>query len=161
MKEVQIGATATAHLVVSEADLASALRFPGRDIHAPVFAKSPTAPLAGTPSFETIDIYPPVLATSRMVALMEVASSRVLTPLLDANELSVGVTIDVLHSAPTPVHAKVNATARYTGRENKLFVFEVVAYDDGGEIGRGIHKRAVIVPERLVDRAMRRNNRTP
>jgi len=120
MKEPRVGASATAVLLVTDADLASALRF------------APT------------DVYPPVFATSRMVALMEVASSRVLTPLLDPDELSVGVAVYVIHSAPTPTNVRVTAVARYTGRQGKLFMFEVVARDNHGEIGRGTHKRAVI-----------------
>lgn len=36
------------------------------------------------------------------------------------------------------------------GREGKLYVFEVVARDNGGEIGRGKHKRVIIATERLL-----------
>jgi predicted thioesterase len=67
------------------------------------------------------------------------------------------VTIDVSHTAATPLGVKVTAAARYLGRAGKLFVFEVVARDPGGEIGRGTHKRAVVSIERLVAGADRRN----
>ena len=80
---------------------------------------------------------------------MEVAASRVLIPLLGPGELSVGVTVDINHTAPTPLGAEVTATARYTGRDGKLFVFEVSASDPGGEVGRGRHKRAIVSSERL------------
>ena len=133
MKEPEINATASAELFVSPADLASAL------------------------SLEAGDSYPPVFSTSRMVALMEIAASRVLRLLLAPDEQSVGVTIDVAHTAATPLGVKVTATARYLGREGKLFVFEVVAHDSGGEIGRGTHKRAVVSTERLLTGADRRN----
>jgi fluoroacetyl-CoA thioesterase len=43
-----------------------------------------------------------VLPTARLVALMEIASARVLIPLLGAGQLSVGISIDVTHTAPTP-----------------------------------------------------------
>ena len=60
-----------------------------------------------------------------MVALMEIASARLLRPHLAAGELSVGVHLDVNHSAPPPPPgAPVTATARYLGREGKLFIFE-------------------------------------
>ncbi|PYS76832.1 MAG: thioesterase [Acidobacteria bacterium] len=126
-------ATASAELFVSPTDLASAL------------------------SLEAGDSYPPVFSTSRMVALMEIAASRILRPLLAPDEQSVGVSIDVAHTAATPRGVKVTATARYLGREGKLFVFEVVAHDRGGEIGKGIHKRAVVSTERLLAGADRRN----
>jgi fluoroacetyl-CoA thioesterase len=132
MPELEPGASGEAQLRVDSSDLADAL------------------------SADARDTFPPVFATSRMVALMEVAASRVLLPLLEPGELSVGVTVDVSHTAATPPGATVTATARYVGREGKLFVFEVAASDSGGEIGRGTHKRAIVSGERLVAGATRR-----
>jgi predicted thioesterase len=136
MNEPELNAAASAEIFVSATDLASAL------------------------SLEAGDWYPPVFATSRMVALMEIASSRVLRPFLEPGELSVGVHVDVSHTAATPRGIKVTATARYLGREGKLFVFEVVAHDRGGEIGRGMHKRAIVSAERLAAGADRRNRKS-
>ena len=100
--------------------------------------------------------FPSVFATTRMIALMEMAGARVLKPLLREGEMSVGVTVDIIHSAATPIGAKVTATATYRGRDGKLFVFDVVSRDPGGEIGRGTHKRAIISRERLLAGAARR-----
>jgi len=130
--EPELNSTGTAELVVGPQDLASSI------------------------SSETGDQFPAVLATARMVALMEVAASRVLLPLLGPGELSVGVTVDITHTAPTPPGAQVTSTARYAGRDGKLFVFEVSASDPGGEIGRGWHKRAIVTSERLQSGAARR-----
>ena len=91
-----------------------------------------------------------------MVGLMEVAAARILGPHLREGEVSVGVSVDVVHTAATPPGSTVTATARFVGREGKLFLFEVSAADDGGEIGRGAHKRAVVTAERLVAGAARR-----
>ena len=126
------GTTASAEVVVGPHDLASSL------------------PLDQT------DVFPAVFATARMIALMEIAGSRLLKPFLGPGELSVGVIVDVSHTAPTPLGALVTATARYTGREGKLFVFEVSANDPGGEIGKGIHKRAIVNSERLARTASKR-----
>ena len=131
-RELEINTIGTAQLVVGPQDLASSI------------------------SSETGDEFPAVLATARMVALMEVAASRVLLPLLGPGELSVGVTVDITHTAPTPPGVEVVATARYAGREGKLFLFEVSASDPGGEIGRGWHKRAIVTSERLQSGAARR-----
>ena len=131
-KELEINATATAQWTVGPADLASAL------------------------PIEMGDAFPPVFATARMIGLMEIAAARVLQPLLGPGELSVGVTVDVSHTAPTPVGALVTATARYAGREGKLFLFEVSVSDPGGEVGRGWHKRAIVSNERLQTGAARR-----
>lgn len=130
--EPEPNATGTATLIVGPQDLASSI-----------------ASVTG-------DSFPPVFATARMVALMEVAASRVLVPLLGPGELSVGVTVDINHTAPTPVGAEVTATARYAGREGKLFLFEVSCADKGGEVGRGWHKRAIVSSERLQSGATRR-----
>ena len=134
MPEPEINATATAELVVGPNDLASSI------------------------SSEYGDSFPAVLATARMVALMETAAARVLQPLLGPGELSVGVTVDITHSAPTPPGVLVTATARYTGREGKWFIFEISAEDQGGEIGRGSHKRAIVETERLQRAAAKRNS---
>ena len=130
--ETELNTTATATLIVGPNHLASSI------------------------SSETGDEFPPVLATARMIALMEVAASRLLIPLLGPGELSVGVTVDITHTAPTPLGAEVTATARYAGREGKLFLFEVSCADKGGEVGRGWHKRAIVSSERLQAGAAKR-----
>ena len=132
-REPEIDATASAELVVGLNDLASSI------------------------STEGGDEFPAVLATARMVALMETAAARVLQPFLGPGELSVGVTVDIIHSAPTPPGVLVTANARYTGREGMLFVFEISAHDEGGEVGRGSHKRAVVETGRLLRAAVKRN----
>jgi fluoroacetyl-CoA thioesterase len=132
MSEPAVDSTASAHLTVAPSDLASAL------------------------DLEPEDAFPPVFATSRMVALMELAAARVLRRHLRAGELSVGVSVEIVHTAATPPRATVTATARFVGREGKLFLFEVSAADEAGEIGRGTHKRAVVASERLVAGAARR-----
>jgi fluoroacetyl-CoA thioesterase len=91
-----------------------------------------------------------------MIALMELAGARLLSPLLQPGEMSVGPHVDVSHTGATPIGAKVAATATYRGRDGKLFVFDVMAYDPGGEIGRGTHKRAIISRDRLITGAARR-----
>ena len=135
MTEPAIDSTASASLTVALSDLASVL------------------------NLEPEDAFPPVFATSRMVALMELAAARVLRPHLREGEVSVGVSVDVVHTAATPPGATVTATAKFLRRDGKLFLFEVSATDDGGEIGRGTHKRAVVAVERLVAGAARRGVR--
>lgn len=102
------------------------------------------------------DGFPPVLATARMIGLMELAASRVFHPLLKEGEVSVGVSIDIMHTAATPIGAEVTAEARFKGMEGKLHLFEVSARDAGGEIGRGTHKRAIVTSERVASGAFRR-----
>ena len=135
-REPELDATATAEVFVGPEHLASAL------------------------PIEMGDAFPHVFATARMIGLMEIAAARVLQPLLGPGELSVGVTVDITHTAPTPPGVLVVASARYLGREGKLFNFEITAHDEGGEIGRGSHKRAIVETERLQRSAAKRNAAT-
>jgi len=114
------------------------------------------ADLANTISPDASDRFPAVFATSRLVAFMEIAASRVLKPILEPGELSVGVSIETTHTAATPLGLTIRAVAKYLGVEGRLYVFEVVAFDDTGEIGRGTHKRAIALEERLLAGAERR-----
>ena len=132
--EPEIGASATVNLVVRESDCASALKL--RD--------------------DPRDNFPAVFATTRMIALMELAGARLLHPLLQPGEMSVGAHVDVTHTAATPIGAKVTASATYRRRDGKLFVFDVVAHDPAGEIGRGTHKRAIVSRDRLIAGATKR-----
>ena len=135
MSEPAPNAVGTAELVVEKSDCASDLK------------------VNNAPD----ETFPEVFATTRMIALMEMAGARVLKPLLQSDEMSVGVTVDIIHSAATPVGAKVTATATFCGCDGKLFVFDVIAHDPAGEIGRGTHKRAIISRERLISGAAKRS----
>ena len=123
--ELQPGVTNTVSYVVRDTDAASSF------------------------TLDAADRFPRVFATSRMVSVMEVAAARAMRPLLGKGELSVGISMDVTHTAPTPVGGTVRATATFVAREGKRYVFEVAAADDGGEIGRGRHVRAIVETERL------------
>ncbi|NQD96425.1 thioesterase, partial [Pseudomonas sp. CrR25] len=57
------------------------------------------------------DEFPEVFATSRMIALMELAAARCMQPLLQAHELSVGVGVDIRHLGATPIGVRVVAKA--------------------------------------------------
>jgi len=94
----------------------------------------------------------PVFATPYMIALMENAAVNALLPHLAADEGSVGTHLNVAHSAATPVGMKVWAEATVTAVEGKKVTFDVAAYDEAGEIGRGTHHRAVIKPEKFLAR---------
>jgi predicted thioesterase len=102
------------------------------------------------------DEFPDVFATSRMVALMELAAARCMRPLLGAGQLSVGVGIAVKHSAATPVGMMVRATARCESFDGKVYHFKVEAFDEAGPIGEGTHTRAIIATARLLTGAERR-----
>ncbi len=127
---LDIGTTAEATLQLSDRDMASTL---------PISAEDAT--------------FPEVFATSRMIALMELAAARTLKPLLQPGQLSVGVIVNIKHLAATPNHVPVTAKATFLGQEDKLYKFIIEAFDPGGKIGEGEHSRAIISEERLLQGA--------
>jgi predicted thioesterase len=102
------------------------------------------------------DSFPDVFATSRMVALMEIAAARLVRPELQAGQHSVGVSVQVRHTAATPVGGMVRAVATYLGPDGKLLRFKVEAFDEAGLIGDGEHARAIVGTERLLAGAAKR-----
>lgn len=129
---IEAGDTAEARLVVRDADTAKAIALAAEDD------------------------FPAVFATSRMVALMELAAARLMKPLLGEGQLSVGVSIRVEHRAATPVGCEVRALATYLGLDGKLHRFKLEAFDPAGSIGEGDHSRAIVGVERLLEGARRR-----
>ena len=112
--------------------------------------------LASEVAVGTEDSFPEVLATSRVIGLMEVSAARLLHPLLKAGELSVGVGIDIKHFAPTPVGEEVRVVATFLEPDGKLYLFEVEVFDRAGKVASGKHTRAIVDKKRLMDGAKSR-----
>lgn len=102
------------------------------------------------------DSFPEVFATSRMIALMELAAARAMKPLLGEGQLSVGVSIQVRHTAATLPGSTVRAVATLLSSDAKLVQFRVEAFDEAGVIGTGEHARAIVDTARLMSGAERR-----
>ena len=100
----------------------------------------------------------PVFATPYMVALMENASANSLLPYLAEDEGTVGTQLNVAHSSATPIGMKVWAESTVTAVEGKKITFEVAAYDEAGEIGRGTHERFIIKPEKFLSKTQAKLN---
>ena len=114
------------------------------------------ADLASKVALDGRDAFPEVFATSRMVALMEVAAARLLAPELGAGQLSVGVEVEIKHTAATAVGESVTAKATFLGMEGKFYRFSVELFDAAGLAGSGYHTRAIIDSQRLLDGARKR-----
>lgn len=102
------------------------------------------------------DAFPEVLATSRMIGLMEVAAARLMRPLLKSGELSVGVGVDIKHFAPTPVGEEVRVVATFLEPHGKLYLFEVGVFDRAGTVAGGRHTRAIVEKVKLMEGARTR-----
>jgi len=92
-----------------------------------------------------------------MIALMERAAARLMAPLLEAGELSVGVHVNVTHIAPVPAGALVTVSAEYLGKPADFYEFEVRLEDAAGVAGAGTVGRAIVAEERLLQVAAKRH----
>lgn len=101
-----------------------------------------------------------VFSTPSMIANMERTSVLCVQPYLDAGYTTVGIKVDVTHEAPTPLGNTVKFISVLTdiSSNNKIFTFDVEAYDDFGLIGKGIHKRAVIHKDHFEEKANKKRN---
>ena len=93
-----------------------------------------------------------VLSTPTMIAMMEQAAINAIKPFLEAGESSVGMTIEVSHTAATPPGHRARAEAEVTKVEGRRLEFVVRAFDDIEQIGSGSHRRAVIDAAKFNDR---------
>ena len=94
----------------------------------------------------------PVFGTPCMLALMENAAVTCLQTFLPEGQTSVGIHLDVKHTAPSPVGIVVTAEAEITGvsENGRMVDFALRAWDEEGPIGEGIHTRAIIDAERFM-----------
>ena len=93
-----------------------------------------------------------VYATPCMVALMEGAACEAIAEALGENQTTVGTALNIEHVSATPVGLDVRAEATVTTVEGKVITFEVKAFDEAGEIGRGTHKRVVINSQKFLEK---------
>ena len=85
-----------------------------------------------------------VFATPAMIRLIEEAAAELLEKNLPPESTSVGISINVNHTAPTPLGMNVRAEVKIISVEGRKIIFEVAAFDERGEIGRGTHERFIV-----------------
>src|SRR5438477_10149399 len=87
---------------------------------------------------------PPVYSTPDMIRLMETAAFHALQPYCEADEITVGTSIQIVHRAASGVGARVKAEAVLESFNGRFYTLRVTARDDVQEIGRGTVGRAVV-----------------
>ena len=114
-----------------------------------IVAPDHTAPFVGSGRIA-------VLATPVMINLIEAAALQAVEHLLPAGHQSLGIHLDVSHTAATPVGLRVSATAEVTAVEGRTIRFRVEARDECEPIGGGTHKRVVVSVARFDERVQRK-----
>jgi len=94
----------------------------------------------------------PVFASPMLIAVMEAAAVDCVEGHLPENHQSLGVHLDITHSAPTPLGLTVTATATLKAIDGRKLTFDVVAHDGVERIGFGTHIRVVVDTPRFLAR---------
>ena len=118
------GLSATATMVVSDADTALAIR--SGDVQ--------------------------VLATPRVVGLAEEATVHALSEALDNGQTTVGFRVQLDHLAPTPIGGEVVAEATLEAVESRRLTFRVSVNDGRGLVAAGRITRVVVDRARFLER---------
>jgi predicted thioesterase len=93
-----------------------------------------------------------VYATPAMVALMEKTCLTSVLSYLPEGYGTVGVKVDITHSKATPIGMKVTCESTLIEVDRRRLVFELVARDEKGEIGKGRHERFIIDTRKFMEK---------
>lgn len=94
-----------------------------------------------------------VLATPRVVALMEDAAIRAVAEWLPEGAVSVGTWLEIFHQAPTPPGMEVTARADLVSIEGRKLVFRILVKDEIETVAEGKHERFIVDLERFMKKA--------
>jgi fluoroacetyl-CoA thioesterase len=103
--------------------------------------------------------FPRVFATGFMIGLMEWTCVKLLAPHLESGEGSLGIHVDVSHSAATPPGLDVTVDAECTQVNGRRASFRVRAHDGIDVVGEGRHERMIVAWDKfsakLAEKAMK------
>ena len=94
-----------------------------------------------------------VYAPPAMIGIMEGTCLAAVDPFLPEGMSTVGIHLDVKHTAATPVGMSVRATAKLIEISGKRLTFTVEAYDNKEKIGEGTHQRYIIDLAKILQKA--------
>lgn len=94
----------------------------------------------------------PVLATPRILALVEEATVRALEGHLEHGASTVGMRVQLEHISPTPIGGRVRAEANLEKVEGRRLLFHVSARDDRGLVAAGKVTRVVVDVDRFMEK---------
>ena len=94
----------------------------------------------------------PVLATPRVVALMEAATVAATVATLEPGNTTVGTRVELDHLAATAVGRQVVAEARLIAVDGRRLTFEVALHDGDTVVAQGRVERVVVDRDRFLGR---------
>lgn len=94
-----------------------------------------------------------VFATPAMIALIEETAWKSVAPSLEFGEATVGISINIEHTAPTPLGMIVTCDTELIKIDGKKLTFKCTVSDEKGEIGHGTHERFIVDTEKFQNKA--------
>jgi len=95
----------------------------------------------------------PVLATPRMILMIESTAVECLAPYMDEGKTSVGTLVDVAHVSASPVGSEVVCRVEVVEVDRARVRFKVSVTDDFGDVGTGFHERFVVSSGKFMEKA--------
>ena len=97
-----------------------------------------------------------VLATPRLVQLMEEAAIRTIQEFIPPGQMSLGTQVKIKHLSPTPIGMKVIARALLKEINGSRLFFLIDAYDEVEKVAEGEHERVLVSKERFFQKVNRK-----
>ena len=101
---------------------------------------------------------PPVFATAFLVGFVEWTCIELLRPYLLQEQRTVGVHVDLSHSAATPVGMHITADVELIAVADRKLRFKVSCRDDAEPICEGFHERFVVDGARFMARVEKKRS---
>jgi len=95
---------------------------------------------------------PPVLSTPRVVSLLETTAHSAIEEFLAEGQTSVGVSVQLNHTAATPVGMQVRFRLELLEVDGRRLRFKVEAWDEVEQFASGEHERFIIDCSRFAER---------
>lgn len=97
-----------------------------------------------------------LIATPVFVSLMIDASIATVENRLPEGFVTVGASFEFTHYAPTCMGMTLRIKSTLVEINGENLIFDIVASDDYGDVGRGRHQRTVVNRQRLFEKADKR-----
>ena len=89
-----------------------------------------------------------VFSTPEMVRLMEECALEGVLPLLQPNQNTVGVRVEMRHLAATPMGMKVTARCTLVEIDRRRLLFQAEVHDELEKVGEGLNERFIVDKEK-------------
>lgn len=93
-----------------------------------------------------------VFATPAMTALMEKTAWMSIASYMNDGEGTVGTSLNIKHSAATPIGMQVYCESELIEVDGRRLVFHLETFDEKGKIGEGEHERFIINNAKFIDK---------